>query len=433
MKKLTLITAILLSTSILFGQYKIDTSFYSVALGEEKMVDIYFPPGYDENPDWCYPVIYFLHGYGGDQNSMGEMISWLTSLINNGTIDPVIMVGADNSPAPLGGSGYVNSILWGNYEDYMVNDLIQWIDSSFRTLPYRNARALLGQSMGGFGAFRYGILHKDKFSVLTSHAGINNFNDADFREQMQEAVRSENAPGPPYYYDFYSSGIKTILYFLGCGIITPDTNSPQTYINPQIVQFLMDEDGNYIDSILAKQEPYDIIYLIDSLSSTDDVGIFFGCGTDDNFFLYPGHLALKDTLDSLGLPYEFYSHEGNHNMPDGFKERSFTFIDSLLMPPGPCNTAIGLISREKIQSSFLNYPNPFSNSTTIQFELPEAGFIELSIYDHLGQRIETVIEGIMQAGKQKSIFDASNLPPGIYFCRLQMGEKVVTKKIIKIK
>ena len=197
MKKLTLITAILLSTSILFGQYKIDTSFYSVALEEEKMVDIYFPPGYDENPDWCFPVIYYLHGYGGNQNNMGIMITGLTSsLINNGTIDPVIMVCADNSTPPLGGSCYSNSILWGNYEDYMVNDLIQWIDSSFRTLPFRNARALLGQSMGGFGAFRFGILHHDKFSVVASHAGTNNFNDNYFLEQMQQAILAENSPGP---------------------------------------------------------------------------------------------------------------------------------------------------------------------------------------------------------------------------------------------
>ena len=101
MKKLTLITAILLSTSILFGQYKIDTSFFSEALQEEKMVDVYFPPGYDENPDLYYPVIYYLHGWTGDQNAMGTMLSWAQSLINNGTIDPVIMVGADNSPEPF--------------------------------------------------------------------------------------------------------------------------------------------------------------------------------------------------------------------------------------------------------------------------------------------------------------------------------------------
>ncbi|MCD4730324.1 MAG: hypothetical protein K8R74_06980 [Bacteroidales bacterium] len=135
MKKLTFITAILLTTNMLFGQYKIDTSFYSEALGEEKMVDIYFPPGYDENPDLYFPVIYYLHGWFGDQNSMGTMITWTTSLINSGTIDPVILVGADNSPDPFGGSYYVNSILWGDYEDYMVNDLIDFIDSSFRTIP----------------------------------------------------------------------------------------------------------------------------------------------------------------------------------------------------------------------------------------------------------------------------------------------------------
>jgi enterochelin esterase-like enzyme len=396
------------------------------------MVDVYFPPGYDENPDWSYPVIYYLHGYGGDQNSMGSMLSWLTSLINNGTIDPVIMVGADNSPTPLGGSGYVNSILWGNYEDYMVNDLIQWIDSSFRTLPYRDARALLGQSMGGFGAFRYGILHKDKFSVLASHAGVINLNDAYFREQMQQSVLSENAPGPPYFYDFYSSGIKTKLYFVACAITSPDTNSPQTYINPQIVQFLMDEDGNYFDSILAKQEPYDIIYLIDSLSITDDVGIFFGCGTNDAFFLYPGHLALKDTLDSLGLPYEFYSHDGNHAMPGAFKERAFTFLDSLLMPPG-LYTQIDLKSLNNKEIRISNFPNPFTNSTTIQFELSKSEDIELRIYDHLGQQIKTLFKGTANAGILQTIFDASSLSTGIYFCRLQIGNETLTKKIIKVK
>jgi enterochelin esterase-like enzyme len=94
MKKLTIITAVILTANLLFGQInKIDTSFYSEALGEEKMVDVYFPPDYDENPDLYYPVIYYLHGWTGDQNSMGTMLSWLQSLINNGTIDPVIMVG----------------------------------------------------------------------------------------------------------------------------------------------------------------------------------------------------------------------------------------------------------------------------------------------------------------------------------------------------
>jgi len=68
MKKFTIISAILLMATIVFGQYKIDASFYSAALEQDKMVDVYFPPGYDENPTWQFPVIYYLHGWGGDQN-----------------------------------------------------------------------------------------------------------------------------------------------------------------------------------------------------------------------------------------------------------------------------------------------------------------------------------------------------------------------------
>jgi S-formylglutathione hydrolase FrmB len=431
MKKLKLISVILFAANMLFGQYKIDTSFYSIALGEEKMVDVYFPPGYDENPSWCYPVIYYLHGYGGDQNTMGTMIAWLTSYINNGIIDPVIMVGADNSPDPLGGSGYVNSILWGNYEDYMVNDLVEWIDNSFRTIPERKGRALLGQSMGGYGAFRYGILHKDKFSVLASHAGVVNLHDAYLREQMQQAVIAESVPGPPYYYNFFGTGINTKLCFLACAMTAPDTNSPQTYINPPIVEFFMDENGDYIDTVLAKQEPYDIIFLINSLSASDSVGIFFGCGENDNFFFYPGHLALKDTMDLLGIPYEFYSHSGDHTMPGGFKDQALTFIDSLLMPPA---LYTGISSIVKDNHSSLNvFPNPIETSVTIRFNGAGGGETKIGIWNCLGQEVIRLYSGNLAEGFYQSTFDTYKLPEGIYFCRFQIGDETITKKIIKVK
>jgi S-formylglutathione hydrolase FrmB len=431
MVKLTIITAILLAANMLLGQYKIDTSFYSEALGEEKLVDVYFPPGYDENPNLCYPVIYYLHGYGGNQNTMGEMITWLNSLINSGTIDPVIMVGADNSPGPFGGSCYLNSILWGNYEDYMVYDLIEWIDASFRTLPFRNARGLLGQSMGGYGALRYGIVHKDKFGVLAAHAGPNNFNDAWFREKMQESIRSENNPGPPYVYDF-SSGLKTKLSFLMCGAASPDTNTPQTYVIPPIVQYMLDENGNYIDSILVKQDLMDNIFLIGSLTPSDSVGILLGCGENDDFFLYQGHMALKDSMDFYSLPYEFYSHEGGHSMPVEFKKRALTFIDSLNMPAQVCPTGVESIINENIHPNLKSFPNPFSHSTAIQFELSKMEYIELSVWNHLGHRVEILYEGNKKAERHQVLLDASKLPDGIYFCRLRWGNEMVTKKIIKV-
>lgn len=431
MKKCTIILAMLLSTTILFGQYWIDTSFYSASLEQEKMVDIYIPPGYDENPDWQFPVIYYLHHYGGNQNAMNTMMTWLTSKINDGTIDPVIMVGADNSPLPFGGSCYLNSTLWGNYEDYMVNDLIEWIDASFRTIEDRNARGLLGQSMGGYGALRYGILHKDKFCVLAAHAGPNNFQDSFFREQMQISIRNENNPGPPFSYDF-DAGTKTKLSFLMCGAASPqpDTNTLQPYVFPPIVEYMLDENGNYIDSILAKQDLMDNIYIIGTLTPSDSLGILLGCGSEDSFFLYDGHLALVDSLEFHNIPYEFYSHDGGHNMPGEFKSRALTFIDSLLINPGPLSN-INPLRKNNIKILSI-YPNPFTDQISIQFEQQEKAFTEIGIWNHLGQKISVICDGIKQAGSHQYTFDASGLPAGVYFCKLKLGNDAVMKKIIKL-
>ncbi len=428
MKKFTIITVILMTANLLFAQYnKIDTSFYSQALGEEKMVDIYFPPGYDENPNWHYPVIYYLHGW--NDNNMGVMLYTLQELINNGTIEPVIMVGADNYCLPFGGSYYVNSVLWGDYEDYMVSDLIDWIDSSFRTIPGRDARALLGHSMGGYGAFRYGILHKDKFRALSSFAGAINRRDPYFVEQFGIKVFQENQPGPTFFYDFYNTGSFTMSLFLASGAWTPNLNSQQIYINPQNVDFPADEYGDPIDTIGAKSYLQDIAYLIHQLSPVDSVGILFGCGSNDQWLLYPMNITFKDSLDLMGLPYEFYDCTSGHAMPAGFKQRSFIFLDSLLMPPGIYTGTHQ--TNQKIIFGVHNYPNPFDQTTNIEFSLKEERKITVSIYNQLGEKIAIIFNGIKEKGIHQLTWDSENLPSGIYFIELQTDQSTTAQKIIK--
>jgi S-formylglutathione hydrolase FrmB len=394
------------------------------------MVDVYFPPGYDENPDWHFPVIYYLHGWGGNQNTMNTMTSLLTQMIEDNIIEPVIMVGADNSPPPLDGSGYVNSFLWGDYEDYNVYDLVQWIDASFRTKPERNARGLFGQSMGGYGAFRYGIFHHDIFGVLASHAGPLNFNDEFFRIESQATIKSENNPGPPYTYTFGGYRPSTILNFLGCGMYAPDTNTPQTYVNPPIVQFFMDENGDYIDTVLAKQKPYDIIFLIDSLSPSDSVGIFFGCGENDEFFLYPGHLALKDSMDLKNLSYEFFSHSGGHNPPDLFKEQALTFLDSLLTPPGPL-TVIDQAKYDNECGILTCYPNPCNSFLNVSFRLKNQSSVKIDIFNALACKVDQIFYGEKEVGIHQINYNSHSLSRGIYYITITTIYGKITQKIIK--
>jgi len=432
MKKLTFISVIMLTVNILFAQYnKIDTSFYSEALGEEKMVDVYFPPGYDENPELYYPVIYYLHAWGGDQNTMNEMLNIAQSLIDSGTIDPVIIVGADNSPEPFNGSMYVNSILWGDYEDYMVNDLTSWVESSFRAMPSRDYRGLVGHSMGAYGSFKYGIIYKDKFRALAAHAGQLTFDLDLWLEPARQKVILENPAGPPYFYN-YSFGSFTGGTFLLSGAFSPDTNSPQYYINPQIVDFLMDENANFIDSIVTKYQQNDILLnYIHQLSDEDSVGILFGCGTNDQFLLYPSHLAMKDTLDALGLPYEFYSHTGGHVMPNAFKQRALTFLDSLMLPPMLINGF-----RKKFvlsgHANFYVFPNPVKNIVNVKIMMYQPADAVIGIIDLGGRLVKPTIKKRLKSGSQQIRINTEELQAGIYFIRLQTDKGITTKKIIKL-
>jgi hypothetical protein len=77
-----------------------------------------------------------------------------------------------------------------------------------------------------------------------------------------------------------------------------------------------------------------------------------------------------------------------------------------------------------------NYPNPFNPDTKIQYSLKKSSEISLDIYDVLGRKVKTLVNGHMPAGKYEADFDASKLPSGVYFYRLQADRKVETKKMV---
>jgi len=81
-----------------------------------------------------------------------------------------------------------------------------------------------------------------------------------------------------------------------------------------------------------------------------------------------------------------------------------------------------------------NYPNPFNPSTTIQYSIPEAGNVNIAVFNILGQEVKTVLKNASQsAGTYRVVFDASNLPTGIYIYRIQVNDFVSTKKMILLK
>jgi hypothetical protein len=80
-----------------------------------------------------------------------------------------------------------------------------------------------------------------------------------------------------------------------------------------------------------------------------------------------------------------------------------------------------------------NYPNPFNPSTQIHYQLPASDFVALKVFDVLGREIETLVNERQNAGKHSVQFNASNLPSGLYFYRLEAGMNHDTKKFLLLK
>jgi hypothetical protein len=77
-----------------------------------------------------------------------------------------------------------------------------------------------------------------------------------------------------------------------------------------------------------------------------------------------------------------------------------------------------------------NYPNPFNPSTNIPFDLPSRTYVSLKVYDVIGREVATIVSGEMSAGSYTRIWDASNIPSGIYCYRLQAGSFAETKRLV---
>jgi ligand-binding sensor domain-containing protein len=80
-----------------------------------------------------------------------------------------------------------------------------------------------------------------------------------------------------------------------------------------------------------------------------------------------------------------------------------------------------------------NYPNPFNPSTIIRFELPKSSVVKLSVCDLLGREVSVLVNERRNTGVYEVKFDGSNLASGVYFCRLQAGDFVATKRLLLTK
>jgi len=421
--------AIVVHCSHVYGQSRIiNDIFYSPALDTDQTIFVYLPDGYTETDSLRYPVIYLLHGAGADPVSLALFAPFLRiyfdDIILRGIIPPLLFVIPDGSAPPFLGSFYTNSALYGNFEDYIVYDLVHYIDGAYKTQALRERRFIVGHSMGGYGAMKLAIKHPDVYGAVAAHSGPLDLNQL---RNVIPQVLSENGGTPPYRYS-PDAGTFTNLGFSMAGAFSP--NLTQT---PYPVDFPLDSNGVLIDSVFAKWLFHNPAALAKQLAVDSDLAIYFDCGTQDELLVYPFNTAFADSLDNLGLVYQFQSYTGGHSeLLFERMEISLAFIDSVMLA-SPITTVDHSTAQPSTVVLHQNYPNPFNPVTTIQFSIARAANVTLSIYNLLGQRVATLLSERLPAGEHKYVWRPQGLVSGTYFYRLQADGMVKTKSLVLLR
>lgn len=154
-------------------------SFYSNILNKDMRMMVYLPRDYNELPP--LPVLYFLHGRSGDETilsalGMDTLADWM---IQNREIKPMIIVcpqiensrGMNSAPVfeNVIGSDGNNSIQIGRYEDYLIEEVVPFIDRTYHVIPDKRGRYIGGVSGGGYAALHNAFRHPDLFTKVGGH------------------------------------------------------------------------------------------------------------------------------------------------------------------------------------------------------------------------------------------------------------------------
>ena len=189
------------------------TWYHSDALNMDRRINVYTPAGYETSGKQKYPVLYLLHGMGGDEDewvNFGRACQILDNLIAQGKAEPMIIVmpnGHAEMQAAPGESplGYYKPFHFKDPEQkYVKNfmEIVNFVDSNYRTIAEKKGRAIAGLSMGGGHAINISRMYRNKFDYV----GV-----------FSSGIR-ENAEDPEYkqsFIDQKNDGVA--LYWIGCG------------------------------------------------------------------------------------------------------------------------------------------------------------------------------------------------------------------------
>jgi enterochelin esterase-like enzyme len=270
----------------------------------DRDVIVVLPPSYKKDKHRRYPVLYALHGYsiGAEQ--------WTHEIHVPQTVEGAFAQGAremlvvlPDSKTVHNGSMYSSSVTTGDFENFIVHDVVSYIDAHYRTIPERRSRGLVGHSMGGYGAARIGMKHADVFGSLyiMSPCCLSPRLMTSVNPELEKSLESVKTPEDSAKLNFFARAMLATA-----AAWSPDPKNPPLYLD------LPFKNGVVQPDILAKWTANSPLAFMDQY--IDNLRRYHGIGIDvgDQDGLRFDTIKLHDVLDKYGIPNSFEVFHGTH-------------------------------------------------------------------------------------------------------------------------
>jgi len=261
-------------TTLVAAQPKVKTfKLDSKLMARQMPYNVILPADYENEKTVRYPVIYILHGLGGDYKSLGRSFGDNSQFLEYAAKHRFIIV------TPEGGTGFYTDSATepdNRYESYFIQELIPEIDRNFRSITERRGRAVAGASMGGYGALKYGVKYPQMFVLAASWSGAVNVASWRNEEQLLSIPFAKTIPG-----------IKQILF-----PVFGDGTKPTLQEN-------------------------DLFKIFKEVSQEKIAGLpffYLDCGTEDQLQLLEPNRQLAEILLNRKIPHQYRHFPGDHRL-----------------------------------------------------------------------------------------------------------------------
>jgi S-formylglutathione hydrolase FrmB len=271
----------------------------------DRDVYVYLPPSYATDRNRRYPVVYFLHGYGAHAGMYWRIMTVPATAdqeMGAGTTQEMILVHPD-AYTIYNGSMYSNSPTTGNWEAYITHDLVEYIDSHYRTIADRGSRGLAGHSMGGYGTLRIGMKYPEVYSSIYAMSSCCLMNNP--AAPRPPAPAREAANGRAGARGGRGNVFANVLSAEGAAWSPNPQNPPKFFDLPT-------ENGTVRPEIAAKWVANSPLAMVDQYvpNLKKYRAVMMDVGLQDG--LAASNKEMDAELTRLGVAHTFETYEGDH-------------------------------------------------------------------------------------------------------------------------